>query len=134
MRFYDDVLALWQASEGVGLSSADSRDNIAAYLQRNPGMSFVAIADGRVVGAVLAGHDGRRGYIHHLAVDQRFRRQGLGRQLVTRCLSALRWAGIEKCHLFIVNDNAGGTAFWESLGWQRRADIGIMSKSIGQRQ
>ena len=129
---YDDVLALWRQCEGIGLSEADSRESIQAYLQRNPGMSFLATAERAVVGAVLCGHDGRRGYIHHLAVHPRFRRRGIGRQLVDRCLRALQQAGIRKCHLFIFNRNRDGIAFWEDVGWTPRSDISVISKSIEQ--
>jgi len=129
---YDDVLALWQQAEGVGLhDDCDSRQGIQSYLERNPGMSFVARVDGIVVGAVLAGHDGRRGYIHHLAVHPDRRRQGVGRRLVQSCLDALGAAGIRKAHIFIFNDNADGIAFWTSVGWTSRSDIGVVSKTIG---
>ncbi len=129
---YDDVLALWRQCDGIGLSKADSRENIQAYLQRNPGMSFLATADGAVVGAVLCGHDGRRGYLHHLAVHPRFRRRGIGRQLVDRCLRALQQSGIQKCHLFIFNRNRDGIAFWKDVGWAPRNDISVISKSLEQ--
>ena len=127
---YDDVLALWQQCEGVGLSDADSRESIRAYLDRNPGSSFVATVDGKVVGAVLGGHDGRRGYIHHLAVLPEFRRQGIARKLADHSLDALAAAGIRKCHIFIFNDNAKGIAFWKSAEWTPRADIGVISKTV----
>lgn len=133
IEMYDGVLALWQQCEGIGLSSADSREGIRVYLERNPGMSFVAIADRNVIGAVLAGHDGRRGYIHHLAVHPAHRQQGLGRRLVDRCLDALRDAGIQKCHIFIFTENSGGIDFWESVGWMRRADISVMSRVLQER-
>ena len=128
---YNDVLALWQQAEGVGLhDDCDSRPGIQSYLERNPGMSFVARADGVVVGAVLAGHDGRRGYIHHLAVHPDWRRQGIGRRLVQNCLDVLGAAGIRKAHIFIFNDNADGIAFWRSVGWTPRSDIGVVSRTI----
>jgi len=128
---YDGVLTLWQQAEGVGLhDDCDSRRGIQSYLERNPGLSFVATADGIVVGAVLAGHDGRRGYIHHLAVHPDCRRQGIGRRLVQSCLEVLRSAGIRKAHIFIFNDNSDGIAFWESVGWTPRSDIGVISKTI----
>ena len=130
IELYDDVLALWRKCEGVGLSDADSRERIQAYLDRNPGMSSVGVSDGKVVGAVLAGHDGRRGYIHHLAVHPDCRRQGLAHQLVDHCLTVLAKAGIQKCHIFIFNNNADGIAFWKSLGWTPRPDIGVISKTI----
>ena len=128
---YDDVLALWQQSEGIGLSDADSKDSMKSYLERNPGTSFIATANGTVVGTVLAGHDGRRGYIHHLAVHTSYRRQGLGRQLVYKCLEVLKDMGIHKCHIFIFNSNSDGIAFWESVGWTHRTDISLISKVIG---
>ena len=131
IELYDDVLALWQQCEGVGLSDADSRESIQAYLDRNPGMSLVATADGKVVGTTLAGHDGRRGYIHHLAVHPSCRRQGTGRKLVDRCLAALGDAGIQKCYIFFFLENADGIAFWKSAGWTPRSDLGVESKTVG---
>ena len=128
---YDDVLALWHQCEGVGLSDADSRANIRSYLERNPGMSFVATSDGKIVGVVLGGHDGRRGYLHHLAVAPDCRRQGVARRLVDRCLAALTDAGIRKCHVFVFGGNADGISFWRAEGWMPRSDIGVMSRIIG---
>ena len=127
---YDAVLALWKASEGIGLSAADERPAIARYLERNPGMSFVACQEGRIVGAVLCGHDGRRGYMHHLAVAPPCRRQGLGRQLVERCLVALAATGIDKCHLFVFGGNSAGVAFWKRIGWTERTDLAILSTQV----
>lgn len=129
---YNEVMALWRQCEGIGLSDADGRESIAAYLERNPGMSFIASNDGTLAGAVLCGHDGRRGYLHHLAVHPRFRRQGIGRRLVGLCLAALQERGIQKCHLFALNGNGDGIAFWEAAGWIRRNDISILSISIGK--
>lgn len=130
---YDDVYALWDRCSGVGLSSADERDSIAAYLERNPAMSFIALAGSNIVGVILGGHDGRRGYIHHLAVDETYRRQGIGKQLVERCLAALEEEGIQKCHLFIFHKNEGGISFWEADGWTLRRDIMVMSKYLSGR-
>jgi ribosomal protein S18 acetylase RimI-like enzyme len=127
---YDRVLSLWRQCTGIGLSSADEKDRIEAYLERNPQMSFVAMTGNQIIGAILGGHDGRRGYIHHLAVHPDFRRLGIGRQLVDQCLQAMRDKGIEKCHLFIFNDNADGIDFWKSIGWGRRSDISVISKFI----
>ena len=131
INVYDRVFALWQQCEGIGLSEADSPASIQAYLNRNPGMSFIATAGGTVIGAVLCGHDGRRGYLHHLAVHPQARRRSVGRQLVDRCLGALQRAGIQKCHIFVFNQNQGGMAFWKSVGWTPRSDISLASKGIG---
>ncbi|MBW2367203.1 MAG: GNAT family N-acetyltransferase [Deltaproteobacteria bacterium] len=130
---YNSVFALWKQSEGVGLSRADSRECIKSYLERNPGMSFVATnTGGKVVGAILAGHDGRRGYIHHLSVHHDFRRQGLASRLVGKSLQKLTNAELQKCHIFIFNDNANGIEFWKNIGWVHRSDISVISKNIEQ--
>ena len=127
---YQNVISLWKSCEGIGLSSADSQDSMQAYLRRNPGMSFVAKYQNEIIGAVLCGHDGRRGYLHHLAVHPAYRNQGIGRSLVARCDNALQRIGIRKCHLFIINSNIEGIQFWEKIGWSSRNDIGIVSKEI----
>lgn len=119
--------ALWESMAGVGLSSADSLENIATFLRRNPGSSFVAVSDGRVVATILCGHDGRRGLIHHLAVAPKARRQGAGRALVERALAALRREGIEKCHLLVFNDNTDGRAFWRGIGADERTTLDVFS-------
>lgn len=127
---YDQVISLWKRCEGVGLSEADSRESIQSYLERNPGMSFIAEDNGTIVGAVLCGHDGRRGYVHHLAVHPSYRRQGIGRALVERCVSALQAVSIQKCHLFIFKENLDGIRFWENLGWTSRSEISVISRRI----
>ena len=129
---YEEALALWQGSEGVGLSAADSREAIAAYLQRNPDLSMVAFVGTSLVGAVLCGHDGRRGFIHHLAVAPAYRRRGIGSALVRSCLARLRALGIGKCHLFVFHANESAQAFWRAQGWHVRHDILIMSRYIDE--
>jgi putative acetyltransferase len=130
MDDYAEAYALWQATPGVGLSTVDERGPIATYLQRNPGTSFVARAEGRLVGAVLCGSDGRRGYLHHLAVAVDFRRQGVGEALVDGCLAGLKAQGIEKCHLFVFAGNTLGRAFWEHVSWRLRSDLVIYSREV----
>jgi putative acetyltransferase len=127
---YEAVYALWQATPGVGLSSADERTPLLAYLERNPGLSFVARTGGRVVGAVLCGSDGRRGYLHHLAVAADFRRRGVGQALVEHCLAGLKAQGLEKCHLFVFAGNTAGRDFWQHIGWRLRTDLVILSKDL----
>ncbi len=132
MAHYDEVTALWRQSEGIGLSSADSRESIGRYLERNPGLSLIARSDSRIVGAMLCGHDGRRGFIHHLAVDEKYRQQEIGRSLVVEGLQRLRIEGIQKCHLFVYTENLGAISFWTKLGFTERFDLSMMSKIINQ--
>jgi ribosomal protein S18 acetylase RimI-like enzyme len=124
---YDEVLALWSSTEGLTLREADSREAISRYLARNPGLSFVARDEGALIGAVLTGTDGRRGYLQHLAVARSHRGRGLGRSLAERAVEALRVLGITKCHLMVRQENAQARAFWARLGWNERADIMLMS-------
>ena len=123
---YDAVIALWRRTEGVGLNESDTRRAIAAFLRHNPRLSFVAEKNGRIIGAVLCGHDGRRGYLHHLAVAKRHRKRGIGRQLVSVCLAKLRKAGISKCNIFIFANNAEGMKFWTHTGWSLRTELRLM--------
>lgn len=127
---FDAVRTLWASCEGVGLNDADRPEALGAYLERNPGMSFVAQRDDAIVGAVLCGHDGRRGYLNHLAVSPAYRHQGLARDLVDNCLAALQKAGIGKCHLFIFNSNQDGRNFWRQIGWELREDLAVASRSL----
>jgi ribosomal protein S18 acetylase RimI-like enzyme len=129
---YDEVRALWQASEGIDLSGADSRSSIARFLERNPGLSFVARVDGELVGAVLCGHDGRRGYLDHLVVKFSHRRQGIGRLLASRCIYQLIQNRIQKWHLFVREDNQDAIKFWSKLGWQERVELISMSNPNAQ--
>jgi ribosomal protein S18 acetylase RimI-like enzyme len=127
---YDEVLCLWQKADGVGLTDSDSREGVQAYLNRNPGLSLVARHHGRIVGAILCGHDGRRGYLHHLAVAAEHRRQGVGTALVQECLAGLAQVGIQKCHVWVYQANRDAQRFWEKLGWKDRTDLMVMSREI----
>lgn len=124
---YDDALALWRDTESMGLGDGDSREGITLFLERNPGLSTVLHApDGKLVGAVLCGHDGRRGYLHHLAVAKAERGQGFGRMLVEVSLANLRALGLNRCSIFLYADNVAGRAFWQHAGWRQRGDIVIL--------
>jgi N-acetylglutamate synthase len=131
LKDFDEVTALWRRSEGVGLNEGDGRAGIAIYLERNPGLSLVA-RDGRqkIIGAVLCGHDGRRGCLYHLAIAAEHRRQGIGKSLVEACLSKLGALGIQKCNIFLYADNIAGRVFWERHGWVERLDLRLMQKPI----
>src|SRR6185437_3574928 len=128
---YDEALRLWQNTEGVGLNESDARNAIALYLKRNPRMSFVAREGRELVGAVLCGHDGRRGCLYHLAIAPAHRRKGIGTKLVARCLAALKRARILKCNIFVYNHNADGERFWSSHGWKKREAPCMAQKDLG---
>ncbi|MFO0901867.1 MAG: GNAT family N-acetyltransferase [Pirellulales bacterium] len=125
---YDDVLALWRATEGM--SRLETRDELARYLERNPGLSVVVRQDGAIVAAVLAGHDGHRGYLYHLAVAAAHRGRGLARRLVDRCLVALADLGLPRCGLQVYRDNPTGLEFWSHLGWTRRDDVQPFTRDL----
>lgn len=131
-RDYDEVVALWRACPGVGVSDSDTREGIARFLRANSGLSFVALDDGRLVGAVLCGHDGRRGYLSHLGVAPGARRRGIGRELVGRCVAALAQEGIDKCHIFVFEENADALAFWRDAGWSARPELRVLSRIIAE--
>lgn len=127
---YDEAIALWRASDGIGLNESDTREAIATFLDRNPGLSLV-VRDpaGVLVAAVLCGHDGRRGYLHHLAVAAAHQRRGIGRAIVETCLGRLADQGIAKCNLFLYADNAAGRAFWLRHGWRTRDDLIVVQRA-----
>ncbi|HEY0287711.1 MAG TPA: GNAT family N-acetyltransferase [Pseudomonas sp.] len=120
---YDAVLDLMKRTPGISLRNADSQAATAKYLERNPGLSFVAQVAGVLVGCVMCGHDGRRGYLQHLVVLPEHRRQGMATALVECCLSALEQLGIFKCHLDVLKTNTCAADYWSSRGWKLRTDI-----------
>lgn len=123
MADYDSVIELMTQTPGVSLRDADSREATSRYLQRNPGLSFVCEADAQLVGCIMSGHDGRRGYLQHLIVHTMHRRQGIANQLVDCCLSELEKLGIHKSHIDVFKSNALAATYWESQGWKLRSDI-----------
>jgi ribosomal protein S18 acetylase RimI-like enzyme len=129
---YDQMIELWNSIEGLALSNADSRSNIEAYLARNKGLSFVYESEGRIVGTVLCGHDGRRGFIYHAAVNPEFRNQRIGQAMVDRSLSRLQDEGIDKCHIFVLDDNEIGGRFWSRTGWAKRSGFSVFSKDTNE--
>lgn len=117
------LLALMQATPGVVLRDADGFEATARYLARNPGLSVVAEVAGEIVGCLMAGHDGRRGYLQHLLVLPAHRGLGIARALVEACLAALAREGIAKSHCDVLVTNTDAQSFWAHLGWQARTDI-----------
>lgn len=127
---YDAVFTLWTQSSGMTLRDADSRAAIDAYLQRNPQISQVALLQGTLVGAVLAGTDGRRGYVQHLAITPPHQGQGIGKRLLAASIEALAQQGIAKTHLFIHADNDNARQFYRHLGWQVRSEVQLLSFNV----
>jgi len=128
---YDAVYRLWQSTPGMGLNTTDdSREGIAAYLARNPNTCFVAEESGEIVGAILSGHDGRRGYIYHVAVAPLSQHGGIGTALLDRAMDALKNEGIHKVALVVFSNNSGGNTFWDKLGFTSREDLVYRNKSI----
>jgi N-acetylglutamate synthase len=120
---YDAVVELMNQTPGVSFRDADSRESTNRYLRRNPGLSFLCEADHQVVGCIMSGHDGRRGYLQHLVVLPAHRRQGIANALVESCLTELESLGILKSHIDVFKTNALASAYWESQGWKLRTDI-----------
>jgi ribosomal protein S18 acetylase RimI-like enzyme len=125
---YDEVLALWQQCEGVGLTPSDSREAVHAFLVRNPGLCLVARHGGQIIGAVLCGHDGRRGYLYHLAVAPQYRKKGIGGAIVDVCLTKLASVGIQKATIFVYGHDDTGQQFWQRVGWKERTDLVVLQK------
>lgn len=124
MEDYDGVYALWTKIRGFGLRSVDdSREGIERFLRRNPATSVVAVEDGRVVGSILCGHDGRRGCLYHVCVDEEYRRQGIGKAMVVRAMEELKKEQINKVCLIAFMRNDIGNAFWNTIGWTKRLDL-----------
>lgn len=121
---YDEVYALWKKIRGFGIRSIDdSRKGVDRFLKRNPTTSVVAEKDGRIVGSILCGHDGRRGCFYHVCVDENYRRHGIGKAMVVASMEALKAEYINKVCLIAFTSNDGGNAFWNTIGWTRRLDL-----------
>ena len=128
---YDRVYALWMSCKNMGFNNLDdSRQGIEKYLKRNPSTCFIAEQDDAIVGVVLAGHDGRRGFIHHMAVAEHCRRQGIATDLLDQALAALKKEGINKTALLVFNRNEAGNAFWERQGFTVRDDVTYRNKVL----
>ena len=128
LQDYSAAMALWNATPGV--RATESPEMFARILIRNPDLGCVAVDDNHLVGAVLCGHDGRRGYLYHLAVAESHRKLGIATKLVRWCLAGLQREGIEKCSIFLFTDNEPGRAFWSRIGWRERIDLRVMAKEL----
>lgn len=128
---YKEVYSLWEACDGIGLNDIDdSESGIARFLLRNKETCFVAVEKNCVIGVILAGHDGRRGSIYHLAVNEEHRNQGIGTQLVEKAVAALERQGIQKATTLVFTNNAEGNMFWEKLKFTVREDLTYRNKQV----
>ncbi len=121
---YEQVYKLWKKIKGFAIRSIDdSAEGVERFLKRNPGISVVAEEDGRIVGAILCGHDGRRGCLYHVCVDPDYRLRGIGKEMVVFCMNALHKEGINKVSLIAFTANDIGNTFWKEIGWTKREDL-----------
>ena len=131
---YDRVYALWTKIRGFGLRSVDdSREGIDRFLRRNPTTSVVAEEDGKLVGAILCGHDGRRGCLYHVCVDENYRMRGIGRAMVIFAMEALKKEQINKVSLIAFTKNDIGNAFWKEIGWTKREDLNYYDFTLNEK-
>lgn len=128
---YDGIYDLWINTPGMGLNTCDdSREGIEKYLKRNPSTCFLAERGKQIIGVIMAGHDGRRGFIYHTAVAQAYQNQGLGKRLLDTAMEALKEEGINKVALVVFEKNESGNVFWEKMGFTKRKDLVYRNKSI----
>ncbi len=128
---YDEVYRLWKRTPGLGLRSMDdSKESITRFIKRNPTTNFIALEKGQIVGTVFSGHDGRRGYIYHLCVDEHYRRKSIARQLIEEVIHAMKEEKITKLALVCFAHNDQGNEFFNSLGWTLRKDLNYYNFSF----
>jgi len=130
---YEEVYMLWKSIKGFGIRSLDdSKEGIKRFLERNPTTSVVAIKEGKIIGSILCGHDGRRGCFYHVCVDETCRRQGIGKEMVVFSMNALKKEKINKVSLIAFVENDAGNAFWNTIGWQKRKDLNYYEFALNQ--
>ena len=128
---YEKVYELWLSCAGLGLNNLDdSKEGIERFLNRNPETCFVAETEQRIIGVIIAGNDGRRGYIYHTAVEPDHRHQGIATELVNKAMEALKALGINKTALVVFSNNTDGNIFWEKNGFTSRQDLIYRNKTI----
>ena len=130
---YDQIYSLWSKIKGFGIRSIDdSREGIERFLKRNPTTSVVAEEDGKIVGAILCGHDGRRGCFYHVCVDEEYRMRGIGKSMVVFAMEALKEEKINKVSLIAFTKNDIGNAFWKEIGWTKREDLNYYDFTLNE--
>ena len=130
---YEQVYALWKKIRGFGIRRIDdSREGVERFLKRNPNTSIVAEIDGKIVGSILCGHDGRRGCFYHVCVDEAYRRHGIGKSMVVMAMQALKEEHINKVSLIAFTRNDIGNAFWNTIGWTKREDLNYYDFTLNE--
>ncbi len=130
---YDKVHALWMQISGFGIRSMDdSREGVERFLDRNPGCSVVAVHNQEIIGAILCGHDGRRGCLYHVCVQKEYRKQGIGKAMVVFAMEALKREKINKVSLIAFTKNDIGNAFWKEIGWTKREDLNYYDFALNE--
>lgn len=130
---YPQVYKLWMSIKGFGIRSIDdSEEGVARFIRRNPTTSIVAEADGRIIGAILCGHDGRRGCFYHVCVHETFRKRGIGKAMAVAAMKALQAEQINKVCLIAFTDNEVGNQFWKSVGWTFREDLNYYDFTLNE--
>lgn len=130
---YDSVYELWMSIKGFGIRSLDdSREGVGKFLKRNPTTSMVAVEDQKIVGAILCGHDGRRGCMYHVCVHEDYRMQGIGKAMAAKAMEALREEGISKVSLIAFKRNEVGNSFWKGVGWEFREDLNYYDFTLNE--
>jgi len=127
---YDAAVDLWNRVEGLDVAEGDDRETIRRFLKQNAGLSRIATEGATVIGAVLCGHDGRRGYIYHLAIEPRLHGRGVGRRLIEECLAGLKRAGLERANILVAKDNPRGLEFWRRCGWEDLDGAAPMGRNV----
>ena len=134
MEDYDQVKELWNSIQGFGIRSMDdSREGVARFLKRNPTTSVVVEEDGKVVGAILCGHDGRRGCLYHVCVHKDYRMRGIGKSMVAFAMEALKKEEINKVSLIAFTKNDIGNAFWKEIAWTKREDLNYYDFTLNEK-
>lgn len=127
---FESALTFWRHAQGMGTSGIETGEMLATFLKRNPGLSFKITDRDEIIATILCGHDGRRGYLHHLAIAPGYSNQHVGRALIDRSLRGLEHRGIRRCHIFISAQNKGGPEFWKSIDWAEQGDLTVFSHDI----
>ena len=130
---YEEVDALWKRIHGFGIRSIDdSKEGVSRFIRRNPTTSIVAVEDEKIVGAILCGHDGRRGCLYHVCVDEAYRMRGIGKAMVVRAMEQLKAEHINKVSLIAFTRNDIGNAFWKEIGWTKREDLNYYEFTLNE--